>query len=79
MKNAIDWASKGPDGNLFNDKAAAVAGAGGGAGTLRAQNHLRDVALFLNLHILNAPVMQLKVFQQPSPFDMTTGMDCVLL
>ena len=43
LKNAIDWASRGPKGNLFNDKPAAVVGAGGGAGSLRAQEHLRDI------------------------------------
>lgn len=52
MKNAIDWASRGPDGNLFNGKAAAVVGAGGGAGSLRAQNHFRDISLMVNIHIL---------------------------
>jgi chromate reductase, NAD(P)H dehydrogenase (quinone) len=28
MKNALDWASRGPSGNAFNDKPAAVIGAG---------------------------------------------------
>lgn len=73
MKNAIDWASRGPDGNLFNDKAAAVVGAGGGVGSMRAQNHLRDISLFLNLHIMTGPGMTLNIFQPKSPFDMATG------
>lgn len=73
LKNAIDWASRGPDGNLFADKAAAVVGAGGGVGSLRAQNHFRDISLFLNLHVMNSPSMQLRIYSQPSPFDMATG------
>lgn len=73
MKNAIDWASRGPDGNLFNDKPAAVISAGGGAGGLRAQNHIRDIAVFLNLHMLNHPSVQLRIFDQPNPVDFGTG------
>lgn len=30
-------------------------GAGGGMGTSRAQYHLRQVSVFLNLHLLNKP------------------------
>ena len=73
LKNAIDWASRGPDGNLFNDKAAASIGAGGGMGSLRAQNHLRDISLFLNLHMMNQPAQYFKIWDQPSPFDSKTG------
>ena len=73
LKNAIDWASVGPHGNCFADKPAAVISAGGGVGGLRATMHLRDIALFLNLHIMNTPSMQVAIFSQPSPFDMSTG------
>ena len=73
LKNAIDWASRGPKGNLFNDKPAAVIGSGGGFGSLRAQMHLRDVALFLNLHIMNAPGVTVPIFTPPQQFDMVTG------
>jgi len=73
MKNAIDWASRGPNGNLFNDKPAAVIGAGGGAGSLRAQEHLRDIALFINLHMLNTPQLFVKIRDDPKPFNMSTG------
>jgi chromate reductase len=72
LKNAIDWASRGPDGNLFNDKPAAMVG-GGGAGSLRAQNHMRDIGVFLNLHFLNHPALLVRLFEQPPPVDWSNG------
>lgn len=72
-KNAIDWASRSADGNLLRDKAAAVMGAGGGAGSLRAQEHFRDSAVYVDMHVLNHPHILLKIFDQPSIFDMATG------
>jgi chromate reductase, NAD(P)H dehydrogenase (quinone) len=69
-KNAIDWGSRGADGgNLFNDKAAAVVSAGGGLGGIRATNHFRDISLFLNLHVMNGPPLNSRIFNAPSPFD----------
>lgn len=73
LKNAIDWGSRGAGGNLFNDKPGAVVSAAGGAGGLRAQNHLRDIALFINLHMMNHPQVQVKIRDQPPPFDDSTG------
>eukprot|EP00670_Eutreptiella_braarudii_P003177 CAMPEP_0174292272 /NCGR_PEP_ID=MMETSP0809-20121228/34876_1 /TAXON_ID=73025 ORGANISM="Eutreptiella gymnastica-like, Strain CCMP1594" /NCGR_SAMPLE_ID=MMETSP0809 /ASSEMBLY_ACC=CAM_ASM_000658 /LENGTH=145 /DNA_ID=CAMNT_0015392223 /DNA_START=120 /DNA_END=554 /DNA_ORIENTATION=- len=73
MKNALDWGSRGDGGNLFDDKPAAVVSAGGGTGGLRAQQHIRDIALFLNLHFMNKAEVQLKIFTNPSPFDSATG------
>ncbi len=55
LKNALDWASREPDNRLLSGKAAAIMGAGGGMGSSRAQYHLRQVAVFLNLHLLNKP------------------------
>lgn len=55
LKNALDWASREPDNALLSGKAAAILGAGGGMGTSRAQYHLRQVSVFLNLHLLNKP------------------------
>ena len=73
-KNAIDWGSRGADGgNLFEDKAAAVVSAGGGLGGLRAASHFRDIALFLNLHVMNKPEINAKIFSQPAVFDLETG------
>ena len=55
LKNAIDWASRGPA-QPFADKPFAIMGASGGmSGTMRAQYHLRQIALFLNMHGLSKP------------------------
>lgn len=55
LKNALDWASREPENILFAGKAAAIMGSGGGMGTSRAQYHLRQVCIFLDLHLLNKP------------------------
>ncbi|MDX2493412.1 MAG: NADPH-dependent FMN reductase [Desulfuromusa sp.] len=55
LKNALDWASREPDNRLLSGKSAAIMGSGGGMGTSRAQYHLRQVCVFLNLHLLNKP------------------------
>ena len=55
LKNAIDWASRPPQ-QPFAGKPAALMGASGGmSGTMRAQYHFRQVAVFLDLHVLNKP------------------------
>ncbi len=55
LKNAIDWASRPPD-QPFNDKPAAIMGASGSIlGTARAQYHLRQTCVFLNMHVVNKP------------------------
>jgi chromate reductase len=55
LKNALDWASREPDNRMLSGKPAAIMGAGGGMGTARSQYHLRQVCVFLNLHLLNKP------------------------
>ncbi|HEX4879150.1 MAG TPA: NADPH-dependent FMN reductase [Limnobacter sp.] len=55
LKNAIDWASRYPDNALLNGKPVAICGAGGGMGTSRAQYHLRQVCVYVNLHPLQKP------------------------
>ncbi|MCZ8014218.1 MAG: NAD(P)H-dependent oxidoreductase [Limnobacter sp.] len=55
LKNAIDWASRYPDNTLLGGKAVALCGAGGGMGTSRAQYHLRQVCVYVDLHPLNKP------------------------
>lgn len=55
LKNALDWASREPENRCLAGKAAALMGAGGGMGTSRAQYHLRQVCVFLDLHVLNKP------------------------
>ncbi len=55
LKNALDWASREPDNKLLSGKAVAIMGAGGGMGTSRAQYHLRQSCVYLNLFPLNKP------------------------
>ena len=56
LKNAIDWASRPYGDSAWNDKPVAIMGASVGAlGTARAQYHLRQVFVFLNMHAVNQP------------------------
>lgn len=55
LKNILDWASREPGNTLLAGKLAAILGAGGGMGTSRAQYHLRQVCVFLDLRPLNKP------------------------
>ncbi len=56
LKNAIDWASRPPADNSFEDKPVAIMGASlGRIGTARAQCHLRQVCVHVNMHPLNRP------------------------
>ena len=55
LKNIIDWASREPGNALLAGKPVAIMGAGGGMGTSRAQYHLRQVCVYLDLHPLNKP------------------------
>lgn len=56
LKNAIDWASRPYGDNAWADKPVAILGASIGAiGTARAQYHLRQTFVFLDMHPLNQP------------------------
>ncbi|KRS22921.1 NADPH-dependent FMN reductase [Alishewanella sp. WH16-1] len=55
LKNALDWASREPDNYLLRGKAVAIMGSAGGMGSSRAQYHLRQVCVYLDLHPLNKP------------------------
>ncbi|MEM3458624.1 MAG: NAD(P)H-dependent oxidoreductase [Candidatus Bathyarchaeia archaeon] len=56
LKNAIDWASRPPGDNSFEDKPVAIMSASTGAlGGARAQYHLRQVLVALNMHAINRP------------------------
>lgn len=59
LKNAIDWASRPPHESPLNGKPLAIMGAGGGYGTVRAQLHLRHVAVFTNMLPLNKPELMI--------------------
>jgi chromate reductase len=56
LKNAIDWASRPYGDSAWNGKPAALMGASPGAfGTARAQYHLRQMLVFLNMLPINRP------------------------
>ena len=62
LKNILDWASREPDNALLAGKAVALMGAGGGMGTSRAQYHLRQICVFLDLQALNKPEVFVNAF-----------------
>jgi chromate reductase len=56
LKNAIDWASRPYGDSAWSGKPVAVMGATvGAAGTARAQYHLRQMFVFLNMYPVNQP------------------------
>lgn len=64
LKNAIDWVSR-PPAQPFAGKPFAMMGASGGlSGTMRAQYHLRQVAVFLDMHPLNKPEVFVRSAQE---------------
>ena len=65
LKNAIDWGSRPHGDNVFDDKAVAFMGASiGMIGTARAQYHLRQSCVFLNMHPLNRPEVMVPYAQE---------------
>jgi chromate reductase len=55
LKNAIDWASRGKP-QPFASKACAIMGANPAAlGAVRAQYHLRQICVYLDMHPVNKP------------------------
>jgi chromate reductase len=68
LKNAIDWASRPYGDSAWAGKPVALMGASiGNMGTSRAQYHLRQVFVFLNMHPLNQP--EIMVANAGSKFD----------
>jgi chromate reductase, NAD(P)H dehydrogenase (quinone) len=56
LKNAIDWASRPYGDNPFDGKPVAIMSASiGMLGGARAQYHLRQMFIFLNMHPVNVP------------------------
>jgi chromate reductase len=56
LKNAIDWASRPYGDSAWEGKPALIMGATvGNLGTARAQYHLRQIMVFLNMYPLNRP------------------------
>lgn len=56
MKNAIDWASRGPH-SALGGKPAGIIGAGGRLGSANAQQHLRQILTSTNMHVVNRPTV----------------------
>jgi len=68
LKNAIDWASRPYGDNAWDGKPVAVIGASiGMMGTARAQYHLRQSFVFLNMYALNKP--EVMIADAASKFD----------
>jgi chromate reductase len=68
LKNAMDWASRPYGENAWNGKPVAVMGASVGMlGTARAQYHLRQVFVFLNMYPINQP--EVMIAQAAERFD----------
>ena len=56
LKNALDWASRPYGQSVLTGKPVAIMGASGsGFGTVRAQNHLRDVFHWLDSKVVTKP------------------------
>ena len=65
LKNAIDWASRPPKDNPFNGKPCAIISASTGLfGGARAQYHLRQSCVFVNLLTMNRPEVMVTKAQE---------------
>ena len=68
LKNAIDWASRPYGDSAWSGKPVAVMGASvGNIGTARAQSHLRQVFVFLDMQAVNQP--EVMIGQASTRFD----------
>jgi len=64
LKNAIDWASRPPGDNSWDGKPVAVMGASiGMLGGARAQYHLRQVFVYVNMFPVNRPEVMVPFVQ----------------
>ena len=64
LKNAMDWASRPYGDNAFDGKPVGIMGATiGNLGTARAQYHLRQTFVWLNMYPINAPEVMVSVAQ----------------
>lgn len=65
LKNAIDWASRPYGDSAWDGKPVAVMGAAGGPlGSARAQYHLRQMFVFLNMFPVNKPEVMIGSAQE---------------
>ncbi len=62
LKNAIDWASRPYSDNAWDGKPVAIMGASiGMLGSARAQYHLRQCCVYLNMYPLNQPEVMISL------------------
>jgi len=62
LKNALDWGSRPYGDSCWDNKPVAIMGASAGLqGTSRAQYHLRQVFVYLNMHPVNKPEVMIPV------------------
>jgi chromate reductase, NAD(P)H dehydrogenase (quinone) len=65
LKNAIDWGSRPYGDNAWDGKPVAIMGASiGTTGTARAQYHLRQMFVFLNMYPVNRPEVMISAAAQ---------------
>ena len=65
LKNTLDWGSRPYGDNAWNNKPVAIMGASPAMqGTSRAQYHLRQVFVYLNMHPLNQPELMVGSAQE---------------
>lgn len=58
LKNALDWGSRLPEGNVWAHKPTAIMGATPGAiGTFGAQQHLRNILSWLDMPTMDQPTV----------------------
>jgi chromate reductase len=56
LKNALDWVSRPPATSPLRGKPTAICGAASGmSGTIRAQNHLRQMLVYSDTPVMNQP------------------------
>ncbi|HXZ00250.1 MAG TPA: NAD(P)H-dependent oxidoreductase [Stellaceae bacterium] len=67
LKNAIDWASRPPNPPLIGKPVGIMGATGSLWGTTRAQYHLRQCFVFLNMFPVNKP--EVLIAQAPNKFD----------
>jgi chromate reductase len=67
LKNAIDWASRPPDQPLRGKPGAIMGASTGVMGTARAQYHLRQICVAVDMKILNRP--EVMIAQSSQRFD----------
>ncbi len=61
LKNALDWASRGGPDSPLNEKPAAIMGAAGRLGSVRAQMHLRTILQHNDLRVVQKPEVMIAV------------------